>query len=173
MKSLLFNGFLVVALGVAACPPSKSEPTPAAAPGASAPPAAYGANQSASGTFVHDGVTRYYETYGQGKPLLMIHGNGARLGSLAAQIDHFKPKYCVIAMDSRDHGKSSDSRADQLRPPNANLAIFPNAAHLIPYDDPAAFNAAIDHFLLTPFRNIDLIPETMASFEKLITGLPQ
>jgi pimeloyl-ACP methyl ester carboxylesterase len=55
-------------------------------------------------TFVHDGVTLYYETYGQGEPLLLVHGNGGSIGTLAAQIDHFKAKYRVIAMDSRDQG---------------------------------------------------------------------
>ena len=69
----------------------------------------YGANKDAGATFVHDGVTLYYETYGQGEPLLLVHGNGGSIGTLAAQIDHFKAKYRVIAMDSRDQGQSSDS----------------------------------------------------------------
>lgn len=71
--------------------------------------APYGANKVAGGIFVHDGVTLYYETYGQGEPLLLVHGNGGSIGTLAAQIDHFKAKYRVIAMDSRDQGRSSDS----------------------------------------------------------------
>jgi pimeloyl-ACP methyl ester carboxylesterase len=57
--------------------------------------------------------------------------------------------------------------------PNAQLAIFPNSTHLIGYDDPETFNGAIDRFLATPFRKIDRIPETMASLEKMMTGLPQ
>jgi len=59
-----------------------------------------------SGTFTHDGVTFYYETYGEGEPLPMVHGNGASIGSLGKQIEHFKSKYKVIAMDSREQGKS-------------------------------------------------------------------
>ena len=57
--------------------------------------------------------------------------------------------------------------------PNAQLAIFPNSTHLISYDDPETFNGEIDRFLATPFRKIDGIPETLASFEKMMTGLPQ
>jgi len=55
--------------------------------------------------------------------------------------------------------------------PNAQLAIFPNSTHLVLYDNPELFNATIDRFLATPFRKIDRIPETMASFEKMMAGL--
>ncbi len=71
----------------------------------------YGDNPDAGRTFTHDGVSLYYETYGAGPPLLIIHGNGASIRSLSAQIDYFRQKYDVIVMDSRDHGKSSDSPA--------------------------------------------------------------
>ena len=69
----------------------------------------YGANKAASGTFVHDGVTLYYETYGDGEPLLVIHGNGGSIGGLGAQIAFFRTHRRVIAMDSRDQGRSGDS----------------------------------------------------------------
>jgi pimeloyl-ACP methyl ester carboxylesterase len=69
----------------------------------------YGSNQGAGKTFVHDGVTLYYEVYGQGEPLLIIHGNGGSIGTLAAQIAFFRSRYRVIAMDSRDQGNSGDS----------------------------------------------------------------
>jgi pimeloyl-ACP methyl ester carboxylesterase len=262
----------------------------------------YGANKAAAETFVHDGVTLYYETYGEGEPLLLIHGNGASIGSLAAQIEFFKTRRRVIVMDSRDQGRSSDSAgpltyekmtddqaalldhlktgpvdvlgwsdggiealllgvrhpdkvkkliamAANLRPdavypetdqlvkdmlasitpevrktskgqrdvkvatimltephidlallkkinaptlilsgdhdlirldhtvaiyealPNAQLAVFPNSTHLVPYDDPQLFNATVERFLSTPFKNKDRIPDTMASFEKLMGGL--
>ena len=77
--------------------------------GAAVPAVPYGANAPASGTFTHDGVSLYYETYGDGQPLLIVHGNGASIGSMAAQIDFFRKRYKVIAMDSRDHGRSADS----------------------------------------------------------------
>ena len=73
----------------------------------------YGANPAAGHVFVHDGVTLYYEVYGSGEPLLLVHGNGGSIASLAAQIDYFRNRYRVIAMDSRDHGRSGDS-SDRL-----------------------------------------------------------
>ena len=65
----------------------------------------YGSNLAAGKTFVHDGVTLYYEEYGQGEPLLIIHGNGGSIGTMAAQIAFFRARYRVIAMDSRDQGQ--------------------------------------------------------------------
>ncbi|RYG33317.1 MAG: alpha/beta hydrolase, partial [Burkholderiales bacterium] len=112
MTYLRAGASLAMALAIAACspaaPPVVETPAPveATAPAAKVP---YGANQSASGTFTHDGVTFYYETYGEGEPLLLVHGNGSSIGGFGAQIDAFKGKYKVIAMDSREQGKSGSS----------------------------------------------------------------
>ena len=274
-----------------------------AAPAAAAAPASipYGANKAAAGSFVHDGVTLYYETYGAGEPLLLVHGNGGSIGTLAAQIAFFQDHRRVIVMDSRDQGRSGDSDgpltyekmtddlaalldhlktgpvdivgwsdggieallmglrhpakvrklvamaanlnpeaiypetdrlvkdmlaatpADALKTPegrreakvtatmlnephidlallqqvtaptlilsgdhdlirldhtiaiyealpNAQLAVFPNATHMIPYDDPQTFNAAIERFLATPFRKKDRIPETVDSLQRMLAG---
>ena len=73
----------------------------------------YGSNPAAGGTFMHEGIRLYYETYGAGEPLLLVHGNGSSIGSFKAQIDHFRKRCRVIAMDGRDHGESADS-SDQL-----------------------------------------------------------
>lgn len=71
--------------------------------------AKYGSNPAAGRTFTHDGIKLYYEIYGTGEPVLLVHGNGSSIGDLKAQIDYFRRRYRVIAMDSRDHGKSGDS----------------------------------------------------------------
>lgn len=56
------------------------------------------------------------------------------------------------------------------RIPNSRLAIFPNATHMLPFDDPALFNATVERFLRTPFVKKDRISETLASLEKLRAG---
>ena len=81
----------------------------AAAQVAPKPVIKYGTNPAAGKSFTHDGVKLYYEVYGSGEPLLVIHGNGGSIHDMAAQIDYFRKRYKVIAMDSRDQGKSGDS----------------------------------------------------------------
>jgi pimeloyl-ACP methyl ester carboxylesterase len=273
-------------------------------PKASAVP--YGANPAAGHTFVHDGVTLYYEVYGEGDPLLVIHGNGGSIGTMAAQIDFFRTHRRVIAMDSRDQGKSGDSAgpityekmtddlaalldhldtgpvdvlgwsdggieallmglrhpaqvkkiaamaanldpsteavypetwamarsmidaipaADKATPqgrrevkvtsmmfdephiapsaldaitaptlvlasdhdlirdehtltiyhhlPNSQLCIFPNATHMIPFDDPARFNGAVERFFQTPFVKKDRIKDFLASYASMTESMPK
>jgi len=292
----------ILLLGTA-CAPRAEAPADAAAETAESIP--YGANAAAGATFVHDGVTLYYETYGAGRPLLLVHGNGFSIGTLAAQIAFFKEQYRVIAMDSRDHGRSSDSEepltyekmtddlaalidhlqldsvdvvgwsdggiealllgirhptkvkklvamAANLNPgpraiykeaddliqtmvastpdsvrntpqgrrdlkvtglmlkepnidptmleritaptlilagdhdvirlehtveifnhlPHGQLGIFPNSTHMVPYDDPALFNATIERFLGEPFVQKDRIADLMKSYEQLLGDLP-
>ena len=296
--------FAVLLLLAPACAPEAEVPVDAPSAAAAAVP--YGANAAAGKTFVHDGVTLYYETYGSGRPLLLVHGNGFSIGSLAAQIAFFRDRYQVIAMDSRDHGRSSDSDAPltyeamtddlaalighlrldsvdvigwsdggvealllgirhpgmvrklvamaaNLRPgpdalypeseelirtmissmpdsvrntpegrrglkvtgmmltepsidpamlgrisaptlvlagdhdvirlehtleifnhlPNGQLAVFPNSTHMVPYDDPATFNATIARFLDTPFVKRDRIADLMTSYEKLAATMAE
>lgn len=267
---------------------------------ATAPAVRYGANTVAGRTFTHDGVKLYYEVYGAGEPLLLVHGNGGSIADLGAQMAHFRKRYKVIAMDSRDQGRSGDSpdkltyekmtddlaalldhlkagpvnvlgwsdggiealllgirhpakvkkiaamaanlnpSEDAFRPdviaviksmidaipaadrdtpqgrrqlkvtgmmldephievkaleaitaptlvlasdhdvirdehtveiyhhiPNSQLAIFPNATHMVPFDDPASFNATVERFFRTPFVKKDRINDTLKSLEKL------
>jgi hypothetical protein len=51
---------------------------------------------------------------------------------------------------------------------NGQLAIFPDATHMIPIDDPVRFDAAVDRFFVTPFvrkdRLLDLL-KTLREFE--------
>jgi pimeloyl-ACP methyl ester carboxylesterase len=67
----------------------------------------YGDNPSA-GHYVNSGDAKiYYEVYGKGKPLVMLHGGIA--GStyeLADLINQFSKYYQVIAISTRGHGKS-------------------------------------------------------------------
>ena len=244
--------------------------------------------------FQHDGVELYYEVYGSGEPLLLIHGNGGSSRDFTAQIAHFRKNYQVIAMDSRDQGRSGDSAgkityekmtddqaallehlkldgvnvvgwsdggiealllairhpgkvrklvsmAANLTPqglhpdavgfirerlkdpnipardskvtgmmltepqikltdlekitapalilasdhdmisdghtldifhhiPNAQLEIFANATHMIPFDDPDRFNSIVATFLQKPFVKVDRLGDTMKSPEKLRTA---
>jgi alpha/beta hydrolase fold len=69
----------------------------------------YGDNPKAGKYLAARGIKIYYETYGKGKPLLMIHGNGGSIENFKYQIPYFEKYYKVIAADSRAQGKSRDS----------------------------------------------------------------
>jgi len=288
---------LLLAFFVVAAPCLLAQP----ARTASAPK--YGSNAAAGHTFVHDGVKLYYEVYGSGEPLLLIHPNGTSIAAMKPQIEYFRKNHQVIAMDTRDHGKSGDSpgpltyekmaadlaalldllkvppvnvigwsdgaiealllgmqypakvkkiaatganlnpsteaiypetialvkemlagvpAADRNKPeikrmirttqlmldqphidvrklsaiqaptlimagdhdlirdehtldmfhhiPNSQLAIFPDAAHTISYDDPARFNATVERFFSTPFVKRDRIKDALKTLEAIQQG---
>ena len=267
------------------------------------PVAKYGSNTAVGQTFTHDGVKLYYEVYGTGEPLLIIQGNNAGIFSLSAQINYFRQHYKVIAMDSRDQGRSGDSvgpityekmtddlaalldhlnagsvnvlgwsdggiealllgirhpakvkkiaadaanlnptgealspdvlaliksMVDSVPPaaretpqgkrdlkvtqmmldephidakaleaitaptlvlagdhdtirdehtleiyhhiPNSQLCIFPDATHMIPYDEPTRFNATVERFFTTPFVKKDRIKDMLKSYEALMAA---
>jgi len=66
----------------------------------------YGNNSAAGKTFTFNGNRFYYETYGRGLPVLLIHGNGESISFFKGQIGAFSRHHQVIAMDSRGQGKS-------------------------------------------------------------------
>lgn len=72
---------------------------------------AYGDNTAASGRVKVNGISLYYESYGQGAPLLVIHGNGGSIDRLRCQIAFFSKSRRVIAADSRTHGHSDNGPA--------------------------------------------------------------
>jgi len=55
------------------------------------------------------GFKMYCEVYGEGEPLLIIHGNGGSIDNFIKQIPYFSKKYKVIIADSRAQGKSTDN----------------------------------------------------------------
>lgn len=73
----------------------------------------YGKNKAVGKYAEINGAKIYYEEYGKGEPLLLIHGNGGSINSMGNQIDYFKSKYRVIIADSRGQGKS-EMKTDSL-----------------------------------------------------------
>ncbi|MES2382663.1 MAG: alpha/beta hydrolase [Bacteroidota bacterium] len=74
---------------------------------------AYGNNKEAGQYITLNGVKHYYEVYGNGKPLLLIHGNSTGIKGWVAQIEFFSKKYKVYAIDCRGRG-NSDLGKDSL-----------------------------------------------------------
>lgn len=72
----------------------------------------YGQNDLNGGFIETNGVKLYYEIYGNGEPLLLLHGAGQSISAFTDQIDYFSSHYKVIALDSRGRGRSSDNDAE-------------------------------------------------------------
>ena len=58
-----------------------------------------------------NGIRLYYETYGEGPPVLVLHGGTAFIETMHYQIQALAKNHRVIAPDSRGHGRTSDSAA--------------------------------------------------------------
>lgn len=84
----------------------------------------YGANPKA-GHYVNAGDAKiYYEVYGKGQPLVMLHGG--ILGTtydFAQLIDSLSKRYKVIAISTRGHGKSELGTAPFSYKQRANDAL--------------------------------------------------
>ena len=61
------------------------------------PTTPYGNNPEAGAFKKINGVNLYYETYGSGKPLVFLHGNGGSIKSASNKIEHFKKYFKVIS----------------------------------------------------------------------------
>ncbi|MEW7277573.1 alpha/beta hydrolase [Aquimarina sp. 2201CG1-2-11] len=66
----------------------------------------YGDNENVGKFIEINDAKIYYEEYGKGEPLILIHGCGANIKSMKYQIEYFRNKYRVIIADSRGQGKS-------------------------------------------------------------------
>lgn len=57
-----------------------------------------------------NGHRLYYETMGEGRPLLLLHGGGNTIhGSFAKQLDVFAKSYSIIAPEQVGHGHTPDA----------------------------------------------------------------
>ena len=69
----------------------------------------YGSNPTAGKYVDVNDIRVYYEVYGEGEPLLLLHGNGGSIENFIYQIPELSKHFKVIAVDSRAQGRSSDS----------------------------------------------------------------
>lgn len=67
------------------------------------------ASPSQNGQYVKaNGLNMYYEEYGSGAPLVLLHGGLAIGSTFAPQIAIFSEQFRVIAPDSRGHGRTDN-----------------------------------------------------------------
>lgn len=69
----------------------------------------YGKNDSAGKYLKLKDTDMYYEIYGEGEPLVLLHGNSGSIKDYYQQIPVLSKQYKVIAIDTRGQGKSKDT----------------------------------------------------------------
>lgn len=70
---------------------------------------------SESGKYIDvNGVSLYYEIYGEGEPLLMIHGNGNSMSGFIGNVEELAKHYKVIFVDCRGRGASTYNKNVEL-----------------------------------------------------------
>lgn len=55
-----------------------------------------------------NGINIHYEVYGEGQPIILLHGNSENLNIFDKLVEKLKNEYKVYAIDSRCHGESDD-----------------------------------------------------------------
>lgn len=81
----------------------------------------YDDNPTASGWVKLKDAQLYYETYGSGEPLLLLHGDSQSILAFYYQIPELSKHFRVIAVDTRGQGKSKDFTTGPL-----NYELFAN-----------------------------------------------
>lgn len=67
------------------------------------------AGWAVQGSFVQSGeVKTYYEEYGRGKPLVMLHGDSYNIENFSNQIPYFSSRFRLILPERRGHGRTPD-----------------------------------------------------------------
>jgi len=79
----------------------------------------YGKNGAAGKTVKLNDMELYYEIYGEGEPLVLLHGNGGSIKEFYKQIPELSKEFRVIAVDTRAQGKTKDFTKGDL-----NYKIF-------------------------------------------------
>ena len=69
----------------------------------------YGSNPLAGKYIDVNDIKVYYEIYGEGEPLLLLHGNSGSIKAGEYQIPELSKHFKVIAIDSRAQGRTTDS----------------------------------------------------------------
>ena len=58
-----------------------------------------------------NGIKLYYETYGEGEPVILIGGLGSQLQSWATQIPIYSKYFKIVVFDNKGSGKSDKPEA--------------------------------------------------------------
>lgn len=105
-------------------------------------------------SYIHiDDICVHYEIQGEGRQLILLHGNGEDLSYFRYQISAFAQMYQVICLDTRGHGQTTRGKKNMtFSVLSEDVAHFMNAMHIahayiLGFSDGAniALQLALDH----------------------------
>src|SRR5436309_7455395 len=56
-----------------------------------------------------NGIKLYHEIYGQGEPLVLLHGGLMTIGEVSTPLEHFAKTHTVLAVELQGHGRTADN----------------------------------------------------------------
>jgi len=88
---------------------------------------------TAGGKYIEaNGLNIYYEEYGSGKPLILLHGGTQTSASWHEDVPYFTEHFRVITPDSRGHGRTDNPEGElSYRRMAADIAAFIQAKELV------------------------------------------
>jgi len=112
---------------------------------------------SENGAYVDAGVRTYYESHGEGEPLLLLHGGLCTIETFSGQMPELAKRFRVILPERRGHGRTADvdgpiTYEAMARDTVAFMeALGIGSAHLVGYSDGAIVG------MLVAMRRPDLV----------------
>jgi pimeloyl-ACP methyl ester carboxylesterase len=56
-----------------------------------------------------NGIKLYYEIYGEGEPLVLLHGGFMTIGEMSTPLEHLAKNHKVVAVELQGHGRTADT----------------------------------------------------------------
>jgi pimeloyl-ACP methyl ester carboxylesterase len=105
-KALVVLGLLLFLAALAGARPARAQYPWLRLPATPALP-----TPARSGTAPVNGIRLWYAVFGQGAPVVLVHGGLANANYWGLQVAALAPRYQVIVLDSRGHGRSTRTAA--------------------------------------------------------------
>jgi len=99
-----------------------------------------------------NGITTHYEIFGNGQPLVLIHGVSFKLFDcfydfdLTAELSKITAPTLIIVGEREKLGFPQAEKMHELIE-HSNIVKIPNAFHITNIENPKQFNRAVDEFL--------------------------
>jgi pimeloyl-ACP methyl ester carboxylesterase len=158
MRRLLKTAVMGALAGVllASCAPAAPKPE-AAAPAAPAETKTAALTPSKSGYADINGIKLYHEIYGQGDPLVVLHGGLMTIPEMMPLIEPLAKTHQVIAVELQGHGRTADTdRPYKIETMADDIAALLDQLN-VPKADLVGYSLGGDVALLTAIRHPDKV----------------